>query len=166
MGSYIGMLTAAQWPDRVDRLALIGTADAMRVHPELLAAADRGDVLAFEMVTAWSIGRSAHLGGHPEPGLWMTGGGLALLKEEPPEVLAADLLAVHEFDHAEEIAHKVSCPVLVLVGREDRMTPPASARWLLDAIPDVKLVELDAGHMMMTEAPVRVIEELAGFLSQ
>jgi pimeloyl-ACP methyl ester carboxylesterase len=55
--------------------------------------------------------------------------------------------------------------VLLLLGSEDRMTPPAKAKALGEAIPGsaTKLLP-GVGHMMMGEAPDAVIDALLGFL--
>ena len=45
------------------------------------------------MMTAWSHGHAAKMGGHPVPGLWMTGGSLALFARNAPGVLHTDLAA-------------------------------------------------------------------------
>src|SRR5208282_1701188 len=91
MGALITLETAARAPQRVRALALLGVAARMPVHPDLLAAADRGDPAAIELITAWAYGKPAHLGGHKAPGLWMLGGGRRLLERSRAGVLANDL---------------------------------------------------------------------------
>lgn len=165
MGSFIGLHLAAHCPQRVDRLALLGTAAAMPVHPDLLAAADTGDPLASELITHWSLARRSQLGGHQTPGLWMTGESLRLLEHVAPGVLANDLWACNTYVEAIEAAAKITCPTLLLLGELDIMTRPAAARPLAAALPDVTTVILpDAGHLMMIEQPDPVIDILAGFL--
>lgn len=166
MGSFVALEAAAMAPDRIAKMALLGSADAIAVHPELLAAADAGDRKAFDLVTSWSLGRRAQLGGHPEPGSWMTGGTLAILEEEPIAVLANDLRAVNDYAGAPVAAQGIGHPVAVLVGRGDRMTPPNAARRLVSNFVDAEIVEFDTGHLMMTEDPAGVVEALAGFLAQ
>jgi pimeloyl-ACP methyl ester carboxylesterase len=63
------------------------------------------------------------------------------------------------------VASHITCPVLLLLGSEDRMTPPAKARALAEAIPGAATTLLPGvGHMMMGEAPDAVIDALLGFL--
>lgn len=69
MGALIALEAAARAPERVSTLALLGVAARMPVHPDLLAAADANDPLAFELVTSWGYGKAAHLGGNRAPGL-------------------------------------------------------------------------------------------------
>ena len=165
MGALVVLETAARAPARIERAALLGAAARLAVHPGLLAAARSGERLANELITAWGYGRSAHLGGHRAPGLWMLGGGLALLEGEPAGALAADLAACDAYQGALEAAARVRCPVLLLLGRADRMTPPKAAEPLAAGLRDCRMVVLDhAGHMMMIERPDETLDALRAFL--
>jgi pimeloyl-ACP methyl ester carboxylesterase len=144
----------------VRSLALLGVAERMPVHPDLQAAADGNRPLAPELVASWGHGRSGHLGGNPAPGLWMMGGSLQLLERAPAGALAADLAACDAYDGALAAA-RVACPTLLLLGALDRMTPPAKAKPLADAIRRARTVVLPAaGHMLMSERPDAVIDAL------
>lgn len=166
MGTFVALEAAAVSPERVTRLALLATADAMPVHPELLSAADAKDHKAFDLVTSWSLGRTAQLGGHPEPGAWMTGGTLSIFEEEKPGVLANDLHAANDYSMAAASAARIKSPVLVMIGRDDRMTPPRATLRLVANFTDVETLELRTGHIMMSEDPIGVVRGLAGFLGQ
>ncbi len=165
MGSFIGLHLAAHHPDRVDRLALLGTAATMPVHPDLLAAAEANDPLAFELVTCWSLTRRSQLGGHQTPGLWMSGESVRLLEHMPAGVLGNDLQACNSYGVAAAAAAEVTCPTLLLLGELDIMTRPSAARPLAAALQDATTVILPgAGHLMMIEQPDPVIDTLADFL--
>ncbi len=152
MGALISMEVAAARDD-VDRLVLLGAAMAMPVHPELLGAAERNELLAPELMTAWAHGSRSHVVNNPTPGLWMVGGGQALLERAAPGVIHNDLAACNAYE-AGDVAARVGCPVTVLVGATDRMTPPKAAAALIAGFAEVEVVHLDGvGHMMMTEAP-------------
>ena len=59
---------------------------------------------------------------------------------------------------------RVSVPVLVAVGDQDRVTPPAAAVQLAAALPDGTLFIVEgAGHLPMLERPERVNRELRSF---
>jgi len=161
MGALIALEAAAVAPKRVRSLALLGVAERMPVHPDLQAAADGNRRLGPELVASWGHGRSGHLGGNPAPGLWMMGGSLQLLERAPAGALAADLAACSAYDGALAAAARVACPTLLLLGALDRMTPPAKARPLADAIAPSRTVVLPgAGHMLMSERPDAVIDVL------
>ena len=91
MGAAIALEAAAALGARAVRIALIGTAGSIPVHKDLLAAAHEEPQRAYRMMTAWAHGADAKLGGNPAPGLWMTGGTLALFARNEPGVLAVDL---------------------------------------------------------------------------
>jgi pimeloyl-ACP methyl ester carboxylesterase len=75
----------------------------------------------------------------------------AISGQAPIEVWTDALAALLEMDLREAIKH-VKVPSLVIVGDLDRMTPPTSAKALVDALPDARLVVLEgAGHMAMME---------------
>ncbi|MGQ0664010.1 MAG: alpha/beta fold hydrolase [Pseudomonadota bacterium] len=161
MGSLIALEAAARAPARVWAVALLGAAESMPVHPDLLAAAAANDHLAIDLVASWGFGRRAHLGGCRAPGLWMLGSGMRLLERNPGPALAADLEACHAYHGALEAASRVRCPALLLLGEIDRMTPPENAAELGRRIDDARTVVLArCGHMMMVERPDDTLEAL------
>jgi pimeloyl-ACP methyl ester carboxylesterase len=161
MGALIALEAAASAPARARSLALLGVAARMPVHPDLQAAADRNRPLGPELGTSWGHGPSGHLGGNPAPGLWMMGGSLQLLERAPAGALAADLAACNAYDGALAAAARVACPTLLLLGGLDRMTPPAKAAPLAEAIRAARTIVLPAaGHMLMSERPDAVIDAL------
>jgi len=161
MGALIALEAAGSAPARARGLALLGVAARMPVHPDLQSAADGNRRLGPELVTSWGHGPSGHLGGNPAPGLWIMGGSLQLLERAPPGALAADLAACNAYDGAVAAAARVACPTLLLLGGLDRMTPPAKAAPLAEAIKTARTVTLaGAGHMLMSERPDAVIDAL------
>ncbi len=161
MGALIALTAAAQTPERVTALALLGAGARMPVHPELQAAADQGDHLALDLITSWAFGRRAHLGGHRGPGLWMTGGGLRLLERSAQGVVANDLRACDTAGDVSPLAEKVVCPALFVLGQQDVMTPVKAARRLIEAMPEARSVVLPGcGHMMMVEQPDQTLDAL------
>ena len=56
-------------------------------------------------------------------------------------------------------------PTLVLVGEEDELTPPDTARALADRIPGARLVTVPgSGHLLPVERPVETTRALVEFL--
>ena len=53
----------------------------------------------------------------------------------------------------------------LVAGKRDQMTPPKAGRALAAEIPGAKLVVLDAGHSMMSEAPRETLKALGDFLA-
>lgn len=161
MGALAALESAARAPGRITALALLGVSMAMEVNSELLAAAKANRHLALDLVTAWGYGRAAHLGVNRAPGLWMMGGALRLLERAAKGVLYNDLAACDRYGEAKAAAAGVRCPVLLVLGRNDLMTPPQGGQELAQAIPGARAVVLeDCGHMLMVERPDEVLDAL------
>ena len=166
MGSLIALEAAARFPERVRSLVLIGTAAAMPVHPELLAAAAADDHSAIDMVNLWGYGYRAGLGGSRAPGVWMAGAGERILERAPPGVLHNDLAACNAYREGLAAAAKLAAPTLLICGERDQMTPLKSARALAAAIPGAVLLALaGSGHMLPAERPDEVLDAIAKHLA-
>lgn len=169
MGAFVALQAAADSPERFASLALLGVADAMPVHPELVRAAADDLPAAAALMAAWGHARPSHLGLNTTPGMWMIGGSRALVENSRPGALSADFSACLAFNRAAELASRVTCPVTIVVGSSDKMTPSRAARRLAQSFTAPTLIELqDAGHMMMHEKPreVRAILHDAVHLSR
>jgi pimeloyl-ACP methyl ester carboxylesterase len=166
MGGAIALETAAALGKRIVRLGLLGTAAAIPVSELLLAAAREEPQRAYQMMTAWAHGTSAKLGGNPAPGLWMTGGTMALFARNQAGVLAADLGACNAWTSGPEAARKVSAPALVVIAAQDIMTPPKAGQKLAELVAGSRTVTLpDCGHILMAEAPDAVLDALIAFFA-
>jgi pimeloyl-ACP methyl ester carboxylesterase len=166
MGGSIALEAAALLGARVTRLALIGTAAAIPVGKDLLAAAEKDAPLAYHMMTAWAHGVSAKMGGNPAPGLWMTGGTLALFARNAPGVLHTDLAACAAWASGADAARKLRCPALVVIAGNDFMTPAKAGNELARLIAGSRTVTIpDCGHMLLAEAPDAVLDALGDFLA-
>jgi len=167
MGSLIALAAGAKRPASTRALVLVGTAEKIAVHEDLLAAGECGDPRAFDMIVDWGFGKPAHLGGHQAPGLWMQGSGLALLRASAPGVLAADLAACDSYEGAVAAARQITCPVLLLLGATDRMTPLRATKALVDVLARAETKVLPAtGHMIMVERPNETIDAIDDFLQR
>jgi pimeloyl-ACP methyl ester carboxylesterase len=166
MGGAMALETAAALPERVTRIALLGTAAAIPVNAALLDAAREAPERAYGMMTAWSHGHAAKMGGHPVPGLWMTGGSYALFLRNAPGVLATDLAACAAWASGPDAAARVRCPALVVLAANDIMTPPRNGAELVRLIPGARAVTLpDCGHMLVAEQPDATLDALIGFFA-
>ena len=165
MGALAALDCAARHPARVQALALLGVAGAMPVHPDLLAAAEANQHLAFELITSWAHGSTGHMGGLRMPGLWPLGGGEALLERVKPGVLHNDLAACAAYEGGLEAAGRISCPTLLVIGAEDKMTPPKAALKLAGGIEGAQSITIaGAGHMMMNEKSDETLAALKSLL--
>jgi pimeloyl-ACP methyl ester carboxylesterase len=161
MGSLIALECANRHPERVERIALVGVAYPMKVSEAFLDAARKNEQTAFDMETIWGHAPQVPLGGNPNPGMWMYGDTLARLRRLAPGVLYNDLKACN--DYSSDFAN-VKCPVLLILGRRDVMTPPKAASPILQKIPTAKSEVINpSGHSLMAEAPDATLDALVEF---
>jgi pimeloyl-ACP methyl ester carboxylesterase len=166
MGALVALACAARAPEKIERIALLGAAPAMPVHPALLEAAARPEALGPQMICDWGFGPAGHFGGHRSPGSWMLGHALALLGRSAGPPLHTDLAACNAYAGGLDDAARVTCPALIVAGALDRMTPARQGGKLAEAITGAAFVALPAcGHMMMVERPDATRDALAGFLA-
>jgi pimeloyl-ACP methyl ester carboxylesterase len=161
MGSLIALEFAARYPERAERIALIGVAYPMKVSEAFLDAARRNDHAAYDMETIWGHAAQVPLGGNPNPGMWMYGDSLARLRRLAPGVLYSDLKACNDF----ELAGNVACPALLVLGKRDAMTPPKAAVSLSEKIQAKTVTVSFSGHSLMAEAPDATLDALIPFFS-
>ncbi|HVL34591.1 MAG TPA: alpha/beta hydrolase [Burkholderiales bacterium] len=162
MGALVALEAAQRHGARVARVACLGVAYPMKVSEAFLGAAQRNDHAAYDMETIWGHAPQVPLGGNPNPGMWMYGDMLARLRRLAPGVLYNDLKACDEY---RSDFSGVRCPVLLVLGRRDMMTPPRGAA-ALQKMPSATtvLVEL-SGHSLMAEAPDATLDALIGFFA-
>jgi len=68
-------------------------------------------------------------------------------------------------DEVQPLYTQISCPVLILWGREDAWIPVERGKTLHDMIPGSLFhVIQDAGHLVIEEQPVRLAEKILPFL--
>ena len=159
MGALIALECAGRFP-WVERIALIGVAYPMKVSEPFLDAARRNDHAAYDMETIWGHAAQVPLGGNPNPGMWMYGDALARLRRLAPGVLYNDLKACNDY----QLGGEPGCPVLMLLGQRDVMTPPKNAISLGQKLKQarVKTIPL-SGHSLMAEAPDATLDALIEF---
>lgn len=165
MGSLVALEAAARSGTACETLALLGFVPEMRVHPDLLKAARAGTHLASELIVAWGFSAKNLTGGSPTPGVFLPDAALRLIEHTPAASLAADLAACDHYRGAAAAAGAVRCPVLVLAGAQDRMTPAKPAEAFAPRFTQGRSVVLrDCGHMLMVEQPVAVLDSLSAIL--
>jgi 3-oxoadipate enol-lactonase len=169
MGSYPAQILAVTEPERVRSLVLASS--ACRHHPwrrELLAdwsatAQARGlYVMARRAFPHLLRRRTARY-----LGLWMN---LLwpLILSQPAHAFAAQVDALLGFsDENRSYLGRITAPTLVLVGADDRLTPPGDAEELVALVPGARLhVVGGAGHVLMIEAAPDFNLAVLGFLAE
>ena len=168
-GSLIALETAACAPDRVSHLVLVGTAFPMRVSPALLESSVSSPFKAIDMVNTFSHSTLAPPPSALGPGTWLYGGSRALMRRvlaSNPQVnvFYTGFKACDSYAGGEAAMQKVQCPTLFVLGSADQMTPPKAAQSLIGQAKNARVVQLPAGHSLMTEAPDGVLQALNDFL--
>lgn len=160
MGAAAAGCAAAEMGDKAAGLVLCGTADRLAVHPDLLKLAAEDRAQAETLIAEWGIGPWA-ADDAPDPAL------AEYFASQADGVLATDLEACDSYDGGVSDAGKWRCPVLLITGSDDKMTPPAKAMPLINAAGDVLHVEIDgAGHMMPLEAPKDLASTIEAFVKE
>jgi pimeloyl-ACP methyl ester carboxylesterase len=164
MGSLIALEFTARQPSRITRLALLGIAAPMPVAAPLLDAARMNDHAALDMINVWSHSNRAQLGGNTAPGMWMLGMNMRLMERQARDVLYTDFNACNDYAHGADAATHVKCPVLIIAGNRDQMTPLRAMQELMQHMPHAQTVALEsAGHALMAEQPDAVLDTLIRF---
>jgi pimeloyl-ACP methyl ester carboxylesterase len=174
MGSLIALDTAARHPSRVTRLSLLATAFPMTVSDALLDAARDRESDAIDMVNQWSHSSIAAKPSSPGPGFWLHGANQRLMERiaarGEPNLFHTDFTACNAYAEGLERAAALRCPVQVVAGSRDAMTPPRASRALIDAMNlagvSVETVMLDAGHALMSEQPDATLAALFKFATR
>jgi pimeloyl-ACP methyl ester carboxylesterase len=161
MGSLIALEAAAQLRERASALVMVGAGYPMKVSPKLLALCQRDALAAIDLVNALSNSTHAAKPSHPGPGFSIHSGNRALLRRmqnghRGGNLFLADFAACDAYAGFEAAAPQVTCPVTLVLGARDQMTPPASASPIVAALAP-RVVTLPTGHNLMAEAPDGVL---------
>ncbi|MBY4599835.1 alpha/beta fold hydrolase [Ottowia caeni] len=170
-GALIALETAARAQAHVSHLVMVGAAYPMKVSPALLESSLKAPEKAIAMVNQFSHSTLAPPPSALGPGTWLYGASRALMRRmlasNPKDnVFHMGFTACNSYANGEQAMATVHCPTLFLIGRHDQMTPPKAARALAAHARLAKLVEVNAGHSLMTEAPDEVLLALREFLSE
>ena len=161
MGSLVALECAARHPKRIRALAMVGTTSPMPVSDAILNAAEANDHAAFDMLTQWGYSKAHQYGGNRNSGIWMIGSTLRLFERSRPGVLFNDMSACNQYLSGVESAAAVICPVLLILGADDRLTPVRGTRPLQAAFSQPNVIVLEgSGHTIMVEAPNALLDAL------
>ena len=163
MGGMIAQQLALDYPGRVEKLVLYGTAPSgnlpgrFETFEESIARIEREGIagVAERIPATWLRAGSAHPA-YP------------LLREiasgASAEVAAAALRAVGKWDVRSRLA-ELRMPALVLTGDRDRSTPPEEAFALWRGLPDARLcIAPDCAHAVHLDNPALFYQVLGDFL--
>lgn len=167
MGSLIALEASHMAPQRVSRMAMVGTTYPMKVSDALLETAKNDEQSAIDMVNIFSHSSMAQKPSCPGPGFYTMGGARRLMqrmsKINPEQLFYTDFFACNAYANGQVAGEAVKCPTLFIFGSKDMMTPAKSTKTLTTAIAHGKVLTVDAGHSLMAEQPDAVLDALFGF---
>ena len=167
MGALIGLEAAARAPQRITRLAMLGTAYPMKVSEALFTAAREQPLQAIRIVNNFSISTTAAKPSYPGPGAWLHGSNQVLMertvgqarREQGIDLFTHDFQVCDRYAGGLLAAAQVRCPVHFILGARDQMANPRASRELGAAL-KASVVTLPAGHHLMAEVPDAVLAAL------
>jgi pimeloyl-ACP methyl ester carboxylesterase len=160
MGGAIAQTLALARPERLAGLVLVATGARLRVLVRILELLREQPVEGQNLIQGLS-----YAAGTPRERVAVAD---RVLREAAPLVTLGDYLACDRFDVRERLG-EIRTPTLVVTGTEDRLTPLKHGRFLAEAIPSARLVEVaGAGHFPQLEQPESVngaVREFLGVLA-
>ena len=168
MGGMIAMEAARQAPERVVGLALLGTnaqpesAETYALREAAIELFERGDVrdviepnIVFAFHRAQATDRE------------LTQRYLQIVLDAGAVQLIRQNRAVMQRPDARTHLPSLRCPVLVMCGDSDTLTPPACSREIAALVPQAEMVWVpQCGHMLTMEKPALVNAALVDWLER
>ncbi|SMF24136.1 Pimeloyl-ACP methyl ester carboxylesterase [Tistlia consotensis] len=166
MGGYVALAVAHLAPERVERLCLMDT-KAAPDSPEntarrrgLLELAAKGQFKGVTPKLLPLLIHEARLGDTD-----LTGDLMAQAERIGRDGFARQQTAIMTRPDARPWLAGIRCPTLVMVGRQDALTPMENATELAAGIPDSRLVVIDdCGHLPPLERPEETNRQLRRWL--
>ena len=166
MGGYVALRVAARWPDRLVGLMLVDSRaeaddEAGRLRREEAIARIVGggregflDDFIPNLVALATRQRAPRLLEELR----------AMAERVPARVLAGCLAGMRDRPDSRSLLPALAVPLLVMVGEEDTITPPASAQAMASAAPRATVACIaGAGHTPPVERPVATAEAMLAF---
>lgn len=169
MGGYVALRLAEKAPARVRALALCDTRSEADGNPAkqlragaMKVVADKGVAFFADEFVKNLFSPPTLAGGRP-----CVGRVKDIMKANPALGVRGALLALAARPDATEFLPKIAVPTLVLVGEEDKLTPPALSEAMAKAIPGARLSVIPkAGHLSSLEEPEAFNADLLSFLNE
>lgn len=171
MGGRVALEVLRQAPDRVDRLALLDTGfkgmeagvagDKERAGRHALLSRARAEGMRA-MGAQWARGMV-----HPSRiDTAVIEAILQMIDRNTPDMFSGQIQALLNRPDASAMLPRITCPTLLLCGRDDLWSPLARHEDMQRLIPGARLEVIEAsGHMTTMEQPQAVSAALAGWLA-
>lgn len=156
LGSAIAQLIALSPKPWLVGIGLVGAGARLRVHPAILEGLQKAPGKSLAMLADYCLSPATRGPVRDQMG--------QKFLHADPQLIHGDLFACDNFDVIKEI-QSVRMPTWIIVGQDDKLTPPKYADFLHAAINGSRLdVVPDAGHLVMMEKPSLFNQHLVQFL--
>ena len=166
MGGYVSLEVVRQAPERVEALALLDTsarADTPEQTEARLALVELARRGRFDEVWRLLLPKIVHPDRVEDPGIRPVVREMA--HAVGPEGFERQERAIIARPDSRPDLPAISCPTLVLCGRDDALTPPHLHEELAEGIPGARLCQIDrCGHLSTLERPEAVTRAMRAWL--
>jgi 3-oxoadipate enol-lactonase len=165
LGAFVALGVAVHNP--IGRLVLIGcgktfSEDARQAFAGMASAVGVGGMEAVVPTALLRIFTEDYVTAHPDAGSERA----AVLRETDPEAFIVACQALQTVDYGVS-ASTIAAPVLIVVGEEDRATPPRMGEELNAVIPGSQLVMIPGvAHAPQIQDPARFMSVITPFLEK
>jgi len=156
LGGAIAQEYARSFPQKVQGLILAGSGTQFIVAADYLETVKNNfpAVVHASCLAAYAVGNVSSLYEK----------GYGMLSRNGKDTLCSDLAACSAFDSTAWVS-SIAVPVLVICGRDDKITLSESSKPLAQLIPDAQLkIVAGAGHMVMMEAATEFNKAVKTFI--
>ncbi|NLB52574.1 MAG: alpha/beta hydrolase [Syntrophomonadaceae bacterium] len=156
LGAAIALHYARYFADDLKAFILIGGGAKLKVLPQVLEGLARGEMNeAFARMTFSPLSDPTLIEAE-----------VITYMQNSPAVLYADLSACNEFNFTDQLA-AITLPGLIIVGKEDVLTPVKYAEYLKTHLAGASLEVIEtAGHFTMLEDPAAVNTAIIEFINK
>jgi pimeloyl-[acyl-carrier protein] methyl ester esterase len=173
-GAKLALAIAAAQPQRVAALVLLAASPKFAQDADWPQGMDRQALRAFDAILQQDWQQTLldfialQLRGSRDAGAAQQAIEAALAAQGAPrrEALLAGMALLNSVD-LRALVPRIAQPALVVAGQNDRVTPPAAARWLGSSLANARVVEIArAGHAPMVSHHEEVAAAIRGFLAE
>jgi pimeloyl-ACP methyl ester carboxylesterase len=167
MGARVALEMARTAPERIEKLGLLDTGIHPRREGEMenrQALVDLGFNAGMEALADRWLPPMIHEGRHEDRALMEPM--RAMVLRYTPEQHRGQIQALLNRPDARSHLSSITCPTLVMVGRQDRWSPLAQNEEIAALIPNSEFVVIeDSGHFAPAEQPEQVTDALLNWLA-
>lgn len=157
LGGAVAIEAGLTRPELLSGLTLVGTGAHLPVNPALIDGLTQNFQGTLPLIMKWAFAKTV------DPKL--VEDAVKLMSQLDPALLINDFKACDRFDRRADLG-RLKLPVLIVCGRQEKMTPPALSEELHAHIKGSRLEFIDnAGHEVMEEQPEAFNRVVADFVT-